>query len=283
MRLDELKPDTFEEHRTKLLELDAPHLRTHLRKALTNLRADARVVEDLLDSHQSGYGFLTPAQKAAVEIQAAKDRRDQAVRLKNGEPLGHGAIATPGNIGAISLSDVTRRGLRASVRRLTEHLYRRPSVCVTRPLPAEPTLAELAGHVLHLADLVLDTDVEVLADIAAGLDEHLTGLRSFIDGEDQQRIGNNCPHCGRNTLILFRREWTIRCLDEPTATDFAPCTCREVICECKTRPVTFRHSWAMSPGPGGLSFHALGRALGVTTRNRTRNRKHQPHPEQATR
>ena len=283
MRVDELKPPTFEQRRARLLELDAPHLRTHLRESLAMLEADARLVDVLLDSHQAGYGFLTPDQKAAVEIQAAKDRRDQAVRLKSGEPLGHGAIATPGNIGAISLSDVTRRGLRASVRMLTDHLYRRPRLCVTRPLPAEPTLYQLAGHLLHLADLVLDTDVEVLADVAAGLDEHIAKLQAFIDGQDQQRIGTHCPHCGRNTLILFRREFVIRCLDEPTATTFAPCTCNDPLCECKTRPVTFRHAWAMNAGSSSSkSWRSLAGALGVqrlagvTGRTRSRTRKSNP-------
>lgn len=278
MRVDELKPPTFEERRTELLELDAPHLRTHLRQSLASIVADAKLVDDLLDSHQAGYGFLTPGQKAALEIQAAKDRRDQALRLKHGEPLGHGAIATPGNVGAISLSDVTRRGLRGSVRRLTVHLYRRRGLCITRALPAEPTLTEVVDHLIHVAGLV--DDVEVLADVTAGLDAHHATLQTFIDGEDQQRIGSHCPHCGRNTLILFRRDWLIRCLAEPTATTFAPCVCPDPLCECKRSPIAFRHSWSQhAGGSSAKSWRSLAGLLGVqrlagtTGRTRTRTRK----------
>lgn len=254
--------------------------RARISSSLRDLAGETNLVQQLTDSHQRGLGFLTAEAKAAISVQNAKDRRDQALRQKMGEPLGHGAIAAPGNINAVSVLDEVRRQLHRVVQDLTFTLVSQ-GVCSLHALRDGHTLTELIDHVRLLTWDVTDPDeLDHVADIlepTPELDTALDGMpdagglvglvRTFIDGNDRSHLRDPCPHCGRDTLVVFWGEQIITCHKSPTSVHLAPCTCSDPLCECKRTPVSYRHSWLLAkPAKSAHSWQALAGRLNL---NRT--------------
>lgn len=236
-------------------------VRTEISHNLRDLTAESELVELLIATRQRRLGFLTAEGRAAIAVQVAQDQRAQAVRRRNLEPLGlawmrtetdkgPGVTAAPGAVDVISVQAATIRRLHQLVEYLTTALFAQ-GVCTLHQLLTEAPIQDVTTHLRALA-MDLD-DHDALTDVLESLEKLVEDLRDVIDGNDRTHLPAPCPHCGRDSLIVFWRDKITRCDKSPKSRHYAPCTCPDPLCECKHRPVAYRHTWNLDRPPSAAN------------------------------
>lgn len=246
----------------------------------------AGYITDLTTSHQRGLGFLTPANRAMINAQIITDRRERLTQpdrldqdgrpvvgldwLNRGEdikPSGH--IRAAGTIGPISCEAEIYYTLRHITKVIVRRLDRN-GVCVLARLRAEPTTSDLLTHLRALVVLLA-----AAPDVLGLVHRELTRLRDeatrVIDGDQRTRLPDPCPHCGRDVLVVHWEHDYIRCDRDPRTGAYGICRCPDPLCECKSKPVAYRHAWHRTEAAAGNrrhTWHALNNLL-VTRRAAT--------------
>jgi hypothetical protein len=259
---------------------DLDGLRYDVMTALGQLEPLQELVARLTDTRQRGLGFLTPAARAAMDAQHAADRRyrttqddrdvvglDWLNRDADIIPTGH--VRAAGTVPAISVEADMYFTLRELVAKTTHWLVAREGVCVVGAIPAEPTVHQLIGRirtlVLHL------TNERRLAHLLREARRLVDDATFVVDGDDRTLLPDPCPHCGRNTLVAYMRSDLIRC-DRDARGQYGICRCADPMCECKTRPVAYRHEWHRTDAAAGdrtRTMRALSNLLTVSRAART--------------
>jgi hypothetical protein len=265
---------------TELLE----DLRDDISRHLTELGALLDLVHNLVDSRQSNLGFLTPDGRQALDELLRTERTQQHAHAHDGIGLdvglrflnrntataGTGDVPATVAVPAASVEAFAWAALQQLVTKATRHLVRLDPLIdadrgwcpVPKPVRDIPLQLDQAGAIVwptsnqlvaHLRILCWDiAKPQLLRDTLREL-EHLTGIAEHVvDGAGQSQLGE-CPHCGRNTLVVyFRGERTdkgartgafIRCGKDPQTGHHGLCTCGSEWCPCKRTPVSFRHTW----------------------------------------
>lgn len=256
--------------------------------ALGDLQTLQPLVARLMDTHQRGLGFLTPAARKQLDAAVAADRHalrtqperdtvglDWLNRDRDVIPTGH--VRTPGNVSALSVEADIYFTARHLVKRTTRWLYRVDGVCVvgdvdnnTNPprlevLPSEPTIEQLLARLRTLVVLVRNEQPlhQIWRDI-----RRVTGDATFlVDGDDKTLMGDPCPHCGNKTLVVHWRQDLIRCDRDQHTGHYQFCRCVDPLCECRNKPIAFRHEWHGTDAAAGdrrRTWRALSNLLTTT-------------------
>ena len=235
-------------------------LQSEVDQALVKLAADTSLVHDLARGHQGGLGFLTPESRKILDAQLQADRlyrRTQPDHLdehgqvvigldwlnRDSHVAGTGYVRSSATISAVHVEaeilftnhDLIRR----TIRRLRD-----AGVCTLHRLDVDPTTVQV---VEHLRTLIWSAPSPSLLQEIQRETDHLTELASLtIDGNDRAGMEDPCPHCNRQTLVAYFRDGLIRCDRDPHTSNYAPCQCEDRYCDCKSKPVSFRHTWYRS-------------------------------------
>lgn len=254
--------------------------------ALGQLETLQPLVERLTDTHQRGLGFLTPDARARLNAQVATDRlahRTQPHRdvvgldwlNRDHDVKTSGHVRAPGNVGGLSVDADIAFTLHDLVDKTTWWLNRRGGVCYFGPaLPAEPTALQLLARLRGL--VLITVDQRRLHNIwreVTRLNEDATYL---VDGDDQSRLEDPCPHCGRDTLVVRWREDLIRCGRDQHTGAFAFCRCADPLCECKAKPIAYRHEWHRTDQAAGDRRHTWKALNNLLTTRRAANQQGAP-------
>lgn len=234
---------------------DAPATAEELRTSIaTNLRDVVRMritLRDLTSTRQPDrLGFLTPEAKRAQGRQIAKDRRDHALRLKEGQAVGPGESPAPGNISTISLL----AQIPAVVRKQTEAL-----VAHLRDAGHPATIG--ATGILHdavnaLTDLTREVDdTAALSSVLHAIAHLRESADRIINGNHRRLLDGPCPWCQHKSLVLNLNDATVTCERDPEKP--TPCICADPLCECKQRPVAHRHTWHRNRGASATGWWGL--------------------------
>lgn len=238
------------------------------------------LVAQLTDTHQRGIGFLTPDARAAINAQVAADRRQRTTqpdrdtvgldwlnRDRDVTPTGH--VRAPGTVAAISVEADIYFTLHDLVKRTTSRLYRQAQVCILERVPVEPTATQLIAHLRVLVVLIDTTDVlHAMHRELARLKDDATRL---VDGDDKTLLPDPCPHCGHRTLVVRWRDDLIRCDRDQHTGSYAPCRCPDPLCDCKTKPIAYRHTWHRNPAAAGNRRHTWAALNNLLTTRRAAN------------
>lgn len=261
-------------------------LQAEISKSLTDLAALADLVHQLVDSHQRGLGFLTAEGRKILDAQLLADRKfrrtqpdrfDDDGRLVLGLDFlnrdtmvaGTGHVATAATISALSVDAEILFTLHHLIRRVTKALER-AGLCTLHRLPAEPPRNQLLAH---LRKLCWDAPSRsLLTEVQRDLDQLHEAANLVIDGNDRTAMDDPCPHCGRKTLVVYFRKGLIRCDRDPRTGHFQVCRCPDSYCDCKQKPVSFRHSWwrAARLAPNPRTAHDWHDLAGRLNHNRTK-------------
>lgn len=245
---------------------DLDGLRYDVMTALGQVEPLAELIAHLADSHQRGLGFLTPAARAAMDAQHAADRRDRTTQADRADigldwlnrdrdvtPTGH--IRAAGTTTALSIDADMTFTFRDLIRTTLAWLYRVNGLCVLGGTPERPTVAQLVARLRVL--VIHCTDPDPLLRIYREATRLFRDASQYIDGDDSTRLREDCPFCGRRTLVLLYQDdpaggripHLVRCDRDQQTGRYAPCRCPDEVCECKTRPVEHRHEWVRTiPG-----------------------------------
>lgn len=256
------------DHRLTVESLELEQVRIDLLVVLDDLIADAALVDALTDTRQRRLGILTPAAEKIQNQQSRDERRDRRRAQRLGHPTGTGHTRTPGNFAGIATAAEIWFTLQHQIRRCSKHLESR-RVCSFARLPTgDIKVHDLARVLAHHVMAV--TDQAVLDDALSDLVHLAEEIQTFVDAvESATPVNADCPHCGRRTLVArfstSGAEDLIRCERDPHTRHYAKCTCSDPLCECKQRPIAFRHEWHR-PRPGGPvpSWYALRDRLSLT-------------------
>lgn len=243
--------------------LELQQVRLDLLVVLDDVTTLAGMVEALTDTGQRRLGIMTPAAEEAANAQTRAERRDRRRAQSLGLPTGTGDVRSPGNFGAIAAAVQIWATLTHQIRRCSRHLHTR-QVCSLARLPIDPTHHDLARVLAHHALAV--TDPNILTAALEDLAELAEETQRFVDAvESSTPVNADCPHCGRRTLVARFHEDLIRCERDPRTRHFEHCICSDPLCECKSRPISFRHVWHR-PRPGGSSptWYALRDRITIT-------------------
>lgn len=214
-------------------------LQVAITKTIADLQAIAPMVKNLADTHQRGLGFLS---FDARQVQNAMVRDERRLRRKAqvlGQPTGHGATAAPGNIAGINADVEIWAVTRHQIRRLNKWLIVRGHQAVEAAGDAD-TLQLLQ---LLDAQILTITDDPALRSVHDDLVNVLAQSQNLIDGNDRVQLDVPCPHCGRTTLLVTLKDGVVTCGRDPRTGRHHDCTCPSSVCECKTRPIAYRHTW----------------------------------------
>lgn len=255
--------------------------------ALGQLEALQPLVERLTDTHQRGLGFLTPDARARLNAQVATDRlahrtqphRD-AVGLdwlnRDHDVKTSGHVRAPGNVAGLSVDADIAFTLHDLVDKTTWWLNRRAGICYAGrdELPAEPTAPQLIVRLRGL--VVLTEDQRRLHHVWREVQRLNEDATYLVDGDDQSRLDDPCPHCGRDTLVVRWREDLIRCGRDQHTGAFAFCRCADPLCECKARPIAYRHEWHRTDQAAGDRRHTWKALNNLLTTRRAANQQGAP-------
>lgn len=249
-----------------------------LRQEISAHLVDARTVTALIWTQPwAGTGYFTPTARRQTDEAI---RRERAARIQgdghlaglNSSPevndagLNTGAVQAPGNLKALAAEAALTHALREGVRRAIAHLDSR-GICWLPRLDHDASLLQVS---LHLAELLPHiTSREVLETISAELADAVAQGGEIAHGESKTSLeGVPCIHCGRRTLVML---WarphndvdvdTVICDRDPRTGHYQVCRCADPLCDCKRRPVSFRHSWQYVSGTGPLTIDFLKRRL----------------------
>lgn len=260
---------------------DTTSLAEHLQQLRTEVDAyllDARTIAWLvaIDPHR-GSGYFTPAARRQADESI---RRERATRIQadgktaglnvspevNDAGLKTGHVAAPGNIKVIAVEVEITAALRHNLRRTVTYLATW-GICSRWPITDNDTTSELAHHVSRLLPYIQSQ--QLLTGIARDLGQVVETAGDIAYGEARTPLeGELCPHCGRPTLVmLWARKHTgievdqARCDRDPRTGHYQPCICADPLCDCKRRPVTYRHTWQRVAGSGPHTTDFLTRRL----------------------
>lgn len=270
-------------------------LQTDVSKALSALDNVYPFVRALVNSHQEPYvSYLLPEQLDDQNRAYRSDKYARALAASAGQGLAMNSSETPGNLPAISAEAELMATLHASIKTLRSQLWRAHGQETTRyypdnraPLrirhgactlvrvgpkcrtctaldlitPPEPSFEQMLWIARSLSwDVTTTTTLHrVLRDLEAA---HKTAT-DLVDGNARVLLADTypgivCPHCNRATLAAFFRDDVIRCDRDPDTGQWETCICTDPFCECKNRPVEFRHDWVRTkPSRDKRSWYAL--------------------------
>lgn len=246
-------------------------LQTQVGELLTTLANLAPMVEALTDTRQRGLGFLTPEGRDAQDRihragkQAGADRLEGS-RIATWAPgvdivdVGPGESPAPGNIGGLSMAADIVTTLHHTARYLI-NLQARAGICTLVRIPTEPTTEQLVAAVRQLTWQT--TSLRHLEAVRRDLEHLRDETLRLIDGNDRTVLNADCPHCGNRTLVVYFADDLIRCDRHPKTKRYEPCTCPDPLCDCKTRPVTYRHEWHRAKGTKPNGWWALADRLNL--------------------
>lgn len=229
-------------------------LRDEIWKVLASIDGLAPAVNDLQDTHQASFGYVTAEDKRAQGKAHARDLRDHATRLKNGDPVGPGESPSPGNIAGISANAQIWFTIRHQIRTLTRHVVRRTAKPLEFTAPGErATLSEVVWHLNVVIGLV--DDQKLLSSALADLTRARDVASRLVDGSDDRLMDNPCPWCGNRSLVLDQPAGVITCDRDPKKAQH--CICNDPMCECKQNPIKHHHTWHRAKGAKPGSWWAL--------------------------
>lgn len=216
-------------------------------------------VSALTDSHQRGLGFMSYDARQIENAMIRKERRERIKAQILGQPAGHGATAAPGNFTALSVYVEIWAAARHQVRRLVRWQAKNGVVPAVAPAVEVPVDGATAIELLRmLRPLVWETTEDrVLRAVLDDL-QHVHELAEhLIDGNDRTLLDVPCPHCGRKTLVATFKDGVITCGKDHATGERHACICSDPLCECKTRPVAYRHTWHRNHVGRADSWEAL--------------------------
>lgn len=233
-------------------------LQTSISELLSTIANLTPMVESLTSTHQRGLGFLTPEGKEAQGRMHRAEKIAGAQRRKDGYDIGPGESPSPGNIGGLSMAADIHVTLHHCARYLI-NLQARHGICTLTTIPTEPTTDDLIAAVRALTWQTFA--MPHLEAIRRDLEQLRDDTLRLIDGNDRTVLNADCPHCGLRTLIVHFTDDLIRCDRNPRSKRYEPCTCPDPLCDCKVRPVTFRHEWHRAKGDKVGGWHYLERLI----------------------
>lgn len=259
---------------------------TAVGQMLTKLENLYPFVRALVNSHQEPYvSFLLPEQLADQNRSYRADRFARDLAASAGHQLPGRESPAPGNLGAISIDALLHFTLHAVIKAMRNNLKARSrhhlvtdrgqvykEVCTTLPYclectgltvrtPTEPTFEQLLWATREMSWQM--TTLNPLQHVLRDLEDVYSQGVDLIDGNarirlDQVYPGVVCPHCKKATLAAFFRDDLIRCDRDPDTETWEQCICSDPFCECKNRPIEFRHDWIRSkPLRDKRSWYAL--------------------------
>lgn len=129
---------------------------------------------------------------------------------------------------------------------------------ILRAVPARARHLDLTDQqrLTALEDAVASVrDVQWLTDVEADLQRLVEISKHLLDGEQKSMMAAPCPHCGRNTLVIYKKTGWVRCEADPKTGRREVCLCSvgaiarehqlDDSCGC-TRGL--RHEWKRSDG-----------------------------------
>lgn len=253
--------------------------------ALGDLQTLQPLVARLMDTHQRGLGFLTPAARKALDAQVATDRHalrtqpdrdtvglDWLNRDRDVIPTGH--VRTPGNVSALSVEADMYFTSRQLVKRTTRWLYKVDGVCVLGDLPAEPTVDALVDRLRTL--VVLVTHEQPLNQIWREIRRVTNDATFLVDGDDKTLMADPCPHCGNKTLVVHWPADLIRCDRDQRTGHYQFCRCVDPLCDCRNKPIAYRHEWHRTDAAAGDRRRTWRALTNLLTARRAANQQGAP-------
>lgn len=231
---------------------------------ITDLVILTDLIGQLVTTRQRGLGFLTPQGRQILDQLTRLEQTER--RAQPTQPLGlrwlnresstagTGDVPAPVTMSAAAVDAEIYFTVHDLTRRVGKALARVEPVVETdrgwcrwprRPRHApEPNSIELMGH---LRTLVWDSpSPSLLGDVLHSLQRLVEAADLVVNGNDRTQLGD-CPHCGRPTLTVYFRDDVIRCDKDPVTGHFQACRCSDPYCDCKQKPISFRHSWWRVP------------------------------------
>lgn len=213
-------------------------------------------VQHQVDTRVFRLGFLTHAGRESLDRQTREERRVRAENAQQGHPPPSGDISPPGNFSAVAADADLTTTLRHNIRRLRKHLTASAAVIgipynlVALSPGQDPTVRQLLDH---LENLVLDIPNDdtaadkLLASVYRDLDVARQSTETAVNGAGRTLLPDSCPHCGNHTLVVDFKDDLIRCDRDPKTGIPSRCVCSDPLCECKQKPVAYRHTWYRNP------------------------------------
>jgi hypothetical protein len=221
------------------------------RVGISGLVGDLRRLVLMMIDHQSDtriyrLGFLTYAGRTALDRQTVEERRVRAENAQQGHPAPSADISPPGDFRVVAADADLTTTLRHTARRLLKH-HKANDRAPVPALAGEPTpsMQQLLDYVLELTAEA--TDDKLLAGIYRDLNTAREESERAVDGVGRDHLPDPCPFCGHQTLVVDFRQDLIQCDRDPKTGLVSPCVCPDPICECKSKPVAFRHTWYRNP------------------------------------
>lgn len=232
--------------------LEVETLRTVIMGNLTELSTLLDLTGDLVHGHQRGLGFLTADGREVLDDLMRRERADRLEHAKQGIKAS-GASPAPGNITAWATNAEIHVELAGIHHQVMRRLHT-AGVCLAWRTPRDPNplvlMARLAVLISHT------TNTGVLTDTDRALQSLVDRATRLVDGNDTKLHPDNCPHCGRRTLVVYFDPGVIRC--EPGKDD-KPCICRDSYCPCKRK--RHLHEWHRDKGTATNSWWHLSDEL----------------------
>jgi hypothetical protein len=228
--------------RTEVVEV----LQGEIWSRLTELATTADLVELLLDTRQS----LSLAEQAAAG------------------PHGKSAHApVPGSLAAYSMAAEIRFTLLHDAAFITRHLRRAQICALVRPLPTDPTVTQLIGHVRAL--VAAAPSPRLLRAVQVDIDQVTEAAGVVVDGNPETFLAEPCPHCERPTLVAHQypdkpdQDVVLCARDRSSRRDrrYRPCICKTEECPCHIDPTRWRHQWFRVLGNRADGWGTLGRLI----------------------
>jgi hypothetical protein len=247
--------------------------------AIEDLKLDHQFVVALFDSSQTVVRGFASSSRMAARDTAARREREQAVARRAAMPLGltwtisadksgltEGEAA--GNLAALSVDAEIWATFSHQLRRSVTDLKTKGVSSIIR-IPREPDVDDLAGALADYVDGLTNlADQKLLDEIARDIAAAQTLVTNLLDGDDRARLDKPCPHCGRKTLVVYLRKDLIQCDRNPRTGHYEACRCGELLCECRQRPYSFRHTWRRTD-TGNTSWTRLAARIESATAKKT--------------
>lgn len=244
---------------------------------LTQIRGQAELIEHLAHTRQPRMPYVAHSTRQAAG--AAYVEHKTATRVA--QSLGFPDLKTspmPGNWSGWGTAAEIDLVLRDLLRRLVD-AHMRAGICVLPHVTAPARVREDSRpHTRVLVDVVREVtwtlpDLGVARYLVRHLQRSADVGAHLLDGEDKLDLAAECPHCGRQSLVVYLEAGVIRC-ERPRGRDgFRPeCRCNRPICTCRDNP-RHEHTWLRDTRHPEDSWQALAGRLNVTTLARKDRRR----------
>ena len=252
---------TARQHANRLAKKTAPttlELQERVSELITRLMALAPIVGLFKTVHVPHRAFVTASVLEARERQAHQERierrtqphRDPGLKFLNRETTvaGTGQVEAPANLAGIATDVEIHFALTHQIHQLARRrnatlLPRAIALAAVAPMPDDPTLHDLGDHLREL--VYLTPSPKALTALIRDLEHLVEKAEEIALGARRVQMDDDCPHCGRRSLVFYPGLWLYRCeVDARSRTGRPePCTCEHPMCECRSNPVGFRHEW----------------------------------------